>query len=259
MNFKEENYFFYKFEIGLDINDSGVDINKINTWWYDCKKSYTLNQSGQLHSYDDNPALVFYNDENNIIREEWYKNGKPHRDNDEPAVRHYPINKKTKKYKKYQDVYEILYYFKEGKLHRDDNPAFIYQEYYINNETMIKVYYQNGFIHRINEPAIYHLFSGIDFEVLNYEYVVDNNWHNLNGSCFVTKVDEKLDTDIIGYYIFGKAYNFKNYIKQKFIWNLIVNRVRKMRRKILANTLKNTVVNTFNGPDICNLVSTYVY
>ncbi len=66
----------------------------------------------------------------------WYKNGKLHRDNDLPAII----------YKIYQD--EDQYWFKNGKLHRDnDLPAVVHQNGY-------QGWYKNGVLHRDNDlPA----------------------------------------------------------------------------------------------------------
>jgi hypothetical protein len=67
----------------------------------------TRNPSGQLHSFDDKPAIVFPNG-----TKMWYKNGAYHRDNDNPAIVHSDGTKS---------------WWKNGKNHRDNGePSFIY-------------------------------------------------------------------------------------------------------------------------------------
>jgi antitoxin component YwqK of YwqJK toxin-antitoxin module len=77
---------------------------------------------------------------NNDFSKYWYKNGKLHRDNDLPAII----------YKLFQDE-EEQYWFKNGKLHRDnDLPAIISSIGY-------QGWYKNGEIHRDNDlPAVIH-------------------------------------------------------------------------------------------------------
>ncbi len=74
---------------------------------------------------------------NNNCSKYWYKNGKLHRDNDLPAII----------YKIFQDE-EDQYWFKNGKLHREhDLPAVMDQNGY-------QCWYKNGEIHRDNDlPA----------------------------------------------------------------------------------------------------------
>jgi len=62
----------------------------------------TLNDKGELHSYNDKPALEFRNGTNY-----WYKEGKYHR-LDGPAVEYSNGDK---------------WWYKEGKRHRIDGPA----------------------------------------------------------------------------------------------------------------------------------------
>jgi hypothetical protein len=62
--------------------------------------SYTLNESMQLHSYDDRSAYIDI-----FLTEYWYKNGLLHRDNDLPAVICLDGSR---------------YWFKNDMLHRDN-------------------------------------------------------------------------------------------------------------------------------------------
>lgn len=85
------------------------------------------------------PARTRYLDGKRV--EEYYKNGKIHRDNG-PARIEYSLDK----------VYSEEYY-KYNKLHRDNLPAVIR---YFGNTNIIKLekYFMNGKIHRDNGPAI---------------------------------------------------------------------------------------------------------
>jgi hypothetical protein len=73
---------------------------------HDNGKKETYNSNNQLHSFNDEPAIIYFDG-----TKYWYKDGKCHRDNDEPA---YISSTGTK------------YWYKDGKFHRDnDEPAII--------------------------------------------------------------------------------------------------------------------------------------
>jgi len=87
-----------------------------------------------LHSHNDKPAYIDYNNDGSIRYQVWYKEGKYHREDDKPAIIGY-----------YNDGSICFqYWYKEGKYHReDDKPAYIhyyndgsisYQEWYLNNK-----------------------------------------------------------------------------------------------------------------------------
>lgn len=95
------------------------------------REEYYIN--GKYHRDDDCPSYTSRAKDGNLIIQKWYKNGELHRDNDMPAV---------------IDCRHRLEYYRNGRLHRDgDNPA------YINDGEVF--YYKNGILHRDNdEPAI---------------------------------------------------------------------------------------------------------
>jgi len=66
----------------------------------------TVNDKGELHSFDNNPAFEYTNGD-----KLWYKEGKLHR-LDGPAI-------------EYSNGFKL--WFKEGKRHRDDGPACEYE------------------------------------------------------------------------------------------------------------------------------------
>lgn len=88
-----------------------------------------------------------------MIKEEWLKDDKLHRENDFPALIRYNYwNKRVKK--------ESL--FKDGKLHREgDFPAVIYYSW-IGNEVKIlgTIWFKNNEIHRERDlPAVIYYFE----------------------------------------------------------------------------------------------------
>lgn len=93
-----------------------------------------------LHSFKDEPAFLFLTE-----IKEWWKNGKLHRDKDQPAVideygERYIKNGKMYKWKKANG---IVTYWKNGCKHRDnDQPAVIYpdgtKEWWIHGEKVHK-------------------------------------------------------------------------------------------------------------------------
>ena len=84
-------------------------------------------KNGLLHSFDDQPAIIFY------TQKIWYRDGKVHRDGDLPAHITDDFGKK---------------WFKNGLAHRDgDLPALI--------EGAVQAWYKNGERHRDGDlPAV---------------------------------------------------------------------------------------------------------
>ena len=72
--------------------------------------------------------------------EEWYKDGKYHR-LDGPAYQRWDKNGQK----------ESEMYFKDGNIHRTDSPA--YQQWYKNGQKESDVYYKDGKKHRLDGPA----------------------------------------------------------------------------------------------------------
>lgn len=116
----------------------------------------TRNKKGELHSYNDEPALIT---EKCKI---WYKNGLKHRDGDKPAM-------------VFDDGTNV--WFKNGLQHRDnDKPAVVYftgtSEWWFNDKFHRKngpaliepgfcvSYFQNNKPHRTDGPAI-ELINGV--------------------------------------------------------------------------------------------------
>ena len=83
--------------------------------------------NGLLHSFDDNPAVIYPNG-----HKRWYQNGKIHRGNDLPAI-------------VYADGEKCWY--QHDKIHRDNGPARIYAD-------GTQIWYFNDKIHRDYGPAI---------------------------------------------------------------------------------------------------------
>lgn len=77
-----------------------------------CYKAWLV--KNKLHSIGDNPASITYEDTGVIIKEEWYNNGKLHRDN-KPARIWYNADG-------FKDHVE---YFCDGMLHNLNGPAVV--------------------------------------------------------------------------------------------------------------------------------------
>jgi hypothetical protein len=78
----------------------------------------TRDENGKLHSFNDEPAIVYYNG-----GMYWYQHGKRHRDNDLPAI---ICSNGT------------MYWYRHGNVHREKNAALIYhnghKEYWLNGK-----------------------------------------------------------------------------------------------------------------------------
>ena len=127
---------------------------------------YKLN--GELHR-KDGPAVISYNDDGSVDREEWYLNGQQHRE-DGPAVIDYDDDGNVSyerwylngqglnivEFAKYLGVDHYKsklneVYLKDGKKHREDAPAVI--EYNDDGSISYEEWYLNGKKHREDAPA----------------------------------------------------------------------------------------------------------
>ena len=97
-----------------------VEICDENIWWY---------KNNKPHRDNDQPTSIDVDG-----TRQWYKNGKYHRDNDQPAIIYFNGTR---------------CWFKNGKIHRDnDQPAIIYSD-------GSKRWHKNGRRHRDNDkPAV---------------------------------------------------------------------------------------------------------
>jgi hypothetical protein len=100
-------------------------------------------KNGQLHSYNDKPALI------EGSRKVWYKDGNPHRDGDFPAV----ID---------GDRWE---WYKDGKLHREgDKPAIVSSDSH--------QWFENDERHRLGDKPCY-----IGFRFGYYQWKVNGRFY----------------------------------------------------------------------------------
>lgn len=87
--------------ISHSFNDEPAAYSNHHKFWY---------KNGKLHRENDNPAVIYGRDQ----VKQWYNNGKLHRENDNPAVIYY-------------DRFKEWYIY--GQRHRDnDKPAVIYND-----------------------------------------------------------------------------------------------------------------------------------
>lgn len=97
----------------LDIDE--VIINKDNfIYIYTYKKNTKI-----LHSINDKPSIKIFRNNNELLSEEYHKNGKLHKDNDKPAIIRYDHSRGN-------CYVSVELFYKNGKLHRDNNmPAIV--------------------------------------------------------------------------------------------------------------------------------------
>jgi len=149
----------------------------------DC--TYTVDFAKRLHSYNDAPAVVMY--QNGVkCSEIWYNHGEIHRDNGKPArLEYYPSG-------------EVMdsYWYKHGKIHRDnDLPAI--ENYWDKSKSFIGqssmlYWYKDDKLHRDNGmPALLHyIFVDKDtYLVHNYWYTESKLYRDPSkGPAFITQV-----------------------------------------------------------------------
>jgi len=130
INYKEYPEFMFAMIAAYLPEDEGIDLRRVAG---DVIFRHTDNygrtyKNGVLHSYDDMPACDIYG------FKLWYRNGKYHRDGDEPAY--------IQKFGNESPVFHKRWY-KNGQLHRDgDQPAVI------RPNSNCKEWWKNGKLHR---------------------------------------------------------------------------------------------------------------
>jgi hypothetical protein len=126
--------------------------NPFLTWdgtqeWY--------NQNNQLHSFNDEPALIKKNGE-----KWWYKNGVVHRDNDMPAIEYVKniVEKNNKNLNQIEYKTTVKNWYINGWLHRDnDKPAIEFEiEWTDKTNKREWQWFIHGLRHRDNDAAVIH-------------------------------------------------------------------------------------------------------
>ncbi len=119
-------------------------------------------------------------------------------------------------YNIFGDINKIIaeYYFKEGKLHREESEGAALIRYYPNNKVFKKIYYKEGLIHRENNlPAFYEYYKNGSLKLV--EYRVNNKLHRENGAAII-EYDERKNIISYQYYLNGKQFHeikYKQMIK----------------------------------------------
>ena len=122
----------------------------------DGREEWFLN--GKLHRENDHPAIVYPDG-----YKEWWVNGKPHRENDQPASIH-------------ADGTQV--WWVNGKLHRDgDEPAVIRPDGY-------KEWWVNGGRHRLKGAAV----IGAEAEKLNKWYLYGKETTEHQHKAFIKQI-----------------------------------------------------------------------
>lgn len=108
-------------------------------------------KNGKLHN-ENGPAFIEYDENGRKTQEVWYINGLKHREDDEPVEIKYLEPEDDDDTLINKDKIGGLYYYKKGKLHRQNGPAAIHYDAYeqITSET----WYIDGVRHREDGPAV---------------------------------------------------------------------------------------------------------
>lgn len=207
-------------------------------WWiYKARKETRNSTSNKLHSFNDNPAITFYNNDKTVFREEWYNNGILHRKND-PAIIDYYIT----------GIIKMKEYRKNGVIHRNFKPASI--GYTNDGKIFYEEYYHNGKLHNILGPAKINYYNKV---IIGEYYYVNNLLHNLKGPAVVINNEINFHNKK-ECYILGEKVNNK-YDKKAFIWNIIINKIKIIRSRLIYNKLMKT---SLKAKDMCKNVISYL-
>lgn len=136
-------------------------------YMFDLEPKYIRNNIGQMHSFNDEPAVILLHQHTNIISAKiWYKEGKIHRGDDKSAIIEYYLSGKIK----------ARTWYKEGKIHREgDLPAIeTFIDNIENNTGQYQIWYFEGVIHRNNNlPAIIQ-----KIYIAENKYIVHKYWYD---------------------------------------------------------------------------------
>jgi len=118
-------------------------------------KTETYNQSNELHSFDDNPAITYFSGD-----KYWFKNGKIHRDNGPARILIY------------KSLIVKHFYCQDGLYHRVAKPAYIEWK---DGIKIYEAYYIKGNRHNLEGPA-----ETYYFPYYNRKFYVDSNQLSLD-------------------------------------------------------------------------------
>jgi hypothetical protein len=134
----KKSYFYTWYSHGKVERENSKPVNvsvKENTY-------STYNENMQLHSYNDEPAIISFLPYNNEFKFLWCKNGETHRDNDKPAIITVTAGETS------------YVYYLDGLRHRDNHlPAVIKHEY--------EVCLVQGILHNTEGHASMGLYSNL--------------------------------------------------------------------------------------------------
>jgi hypothetical protein len=231
---------------------------------------------------ENKPSYIEYNEEGEIVREIWTKDGIIHRD-DGPAMK--IIDDTTK--------YEV--YCKMGKIHRDNDPAILHYYLKENDEYELEDvwYYKNGYAHREDGPSnieytwdeeglrtvhkFYYLYGctriprkdgGASYEVERedgrtfkqwwyYENCYDPPYHRIGGPSNVgywhltSSIDDEDDPPVEEYYLYGQKYSKERY---NHIMKCLKSIAKRWKNKKRYKIYKILDENCFSCSDINNFI-----
>lgn len=242
----------YEFKFKNDNHDM------IHTILYDynqirVSESWTLN-GGYHNDVNDNPALIIYYMNDRIKQKEWWKNGILSRDNNKPVrIEYYQTsvllceewnnndeNKPTKIYYYESGNKKSEQYWKNGKLHRDnDLPAII--EYYDTKEQNIK--YEEWWIGGKRDRDNF-LFTKIKYNIENgIQYI---KWIIYDINAYIVDIHHEYNIN-----------NILNILSILYI-HQDIGSPKLGLYKFLVNTFKHqNIINIYNEQiiNICNIYS----
>jgi antitoxin component YwqK of YwqJK toxin-antitoxin module len=150
---KYDEYLFQNFELFGDYTCKVC-------YYPDTKKiMYIMRRyKGLVHGYEDGkpPGIIGFHRNGDVSYIHFYKHGKLHRENGQPA---------KLSFYEYHRLRCKMYYV-EGELHREDGPAFLW--YYEFSGLEFEKYFIRGMEHRNNEPA--KIFYSKNGEIERKEY-----------------------------------------------------------------------------------------
>jgi hypothetical protein len=214
-----------------------------NDWWV-YKPRKEVRDNGDLHSLTE-PAIIFYNTDGTVLREEWYVNGKLNSIDDKPSVVMYmkPNNKKEE-------------WYRNNKIHRDNSPAIIF---YHEDRIFKCEWYYEGNCCNFNGPALVNYTLPAHHNVLaTHEYIINRLRHNAYGPA-------KVHYDVYGvidkeeYWLQNTHYTKSEWIKKSFAYRYFHFCVRRFLRKKTQDNLKNIILKTNKNInlDLCKNIILY--
>lgn len=148
------------------------DTNRIKEERWGYELSYSNTTTFVLHTNDDTPSLIKYDENGNIFLKEWGKHGIKHRDNG-PATIYYHNNGNIKK--------EMWHQHGNEEVRKDGSPNIII--YYESGKPHYHIWRVDNLPHRVGNPS--EISYDENGDIIGEKWGIQSMYHRDDGPAFI--------------------------------------------------------------------------